>query len=104
MDEGLVGRRPVNSVPRYVSAAVDYSTPWADGLSLDLRYENYGKRPADRLNRFYIPARHVVSVGGRYRFKIGDHPATLRAQIASLTNHYSPALFGEGFSSTSRVA
>lgn len=97
VDDGLVGRRPVDSVPRYVSAAIDYATPWVDGLSLDLRYENYGKRPADRLNRFYIPARHVVSVGGRYRFKIGGRPATLRAQIASLTNHYTPALTGEGF-------
>ncbi|MEO7655574.1 MAG: TonB-dependent receptor [Sphingomicrobium sp.] len=97
VDEGLVGRRPIDSVPRYASAAVDYATPWVDGLSLDLRYENYGRRPADRLNSFYIPARHVVSVGSRYRFKIGGKPTTLRAQIASLTNHYTPALTGEGF-------
>lgn len=97
VDEGLVGQRPVDSVPRYASAALDYATPWVKGMSLDLRYENYGRRPADRLNSFYIPARHVVSVGGRYRFTIGKRPATLRAQIASLTNHYSPALFGEGF-------
>jgi iron complex outermembrane receptor protein len=97
VDEGLVGAKPVDSVPRYASAAIDYATPWVKGLSLDLRYENYGKRPADRLNSFYIPARHVVSVGGRYRFKIAGRPTTLRAQIASLTNHYSPALFGEGF-------
>ena len=97
VDDGLVGKRPVDSVPRYASAAVEYAMPWVDGLSLDLRYENYGKRPADRLNTYYIPARHVVSVGSRYRFKIDGRPATLRAQIASLTNHYSPALFGEGF-------
>lgn len=97
VDEGLVGKRPVDAFPRYASVALDYSTPWVNGLSLDLRYENYGRRTADRLNTFYIPARHVVSVGGRYRFRIANRPATLRAQIASLTNHYSPALFGEGF-------
>ena len=38
-----------------------------------------------------------LRVGGRYRFSIAGRPATFRAQIASLTNHYSPALFGEGF-------
>jgi iron complex outermembrane receptor protein len=97
VDEGLVGQRPVDSVPRYASAALDYATPWVKGLSLDLRYENYGHRPADRLNTYYIPARHVVSVGGRYRFTLAGRPASLRAQVASLTNHYSPALFGEGF-------
>ena len=58
--------------------------------------------PADRLNRFYIPARHVVSVGGRYRFRIGDAPATLRAQIASITNHFCGRCLARDSSSMSR--
>jgi iron complex outermembrane receptor protein len=97
VEAGLVGRRPIDSYKRYVSAGVEYNVPWIDGLSFDLRFENYGDRTADRKNTFVIPARNVVSVGARYRFEIHDAPSTLRLQWASLTNDYARGLFGEGF-------
>jgi iron complex outermembrane receptor protein len=97
VDQGLVGRRPVDSFGRYGSAGVEYSPTTLEGLSFDIRYENYSSRVADRRNSFVIPGRHVLSVGGRYRFKLGDAPATLRVQVASITNHFTWAVFGEGF-------
>lgn len=95
--QGLVGPRPVDSFHRYASAGVEYGPRWLPGVSFDLRYENYGSRVADRRNTFLIPGRHVLSLGGRYRFHIGRAASTLRVQAASITNDFAWTSFGEGF-------
>jgi hypothetical protein len=44
-----------------------------------------------------IPARNVLSLGGRYNFHIGNAPTTLRIQAASITNDFAWTVYGEGF-------
>jgi iron complex outermembrane receptor protein len=94
---GLIGRRPVGSIGRTVTGAVNWNVPWLDGLSFDLAYEGSSDRTADRANSFVIPARYVASLGGRYRFDLFDKPATFRAQLASVNNAYGYSNIGEGF-------
>jgi iron complex outermembrane receptor protein len=45
----------------------------------------------------FIPARHVASLGGRYRFDLFGKPATFRAQLASVTDVYGYGNIGEGY-------
>lgn len=97
VDQGIVGRRPIGTFVRYTNGAVDYRLPWVEGLSLDVSYESTSARVADRMNSFFIPARYVVNFGARYRFKIGDAPATLRAQLANATDIFGWVNAGEGF-------
>jgi iron complex outermembrane receptor protein len=94
---GLIGRRPVGSIGRTVTGAVNWNVPWLNGLSFDLAYEGSSDRIADRANSFVIPARYVASLGGRYRFDLFDKPATFRAQLASVNNAYGYSNIGEGF-------
>ncbi len=94
---GLIGRRPVGSIGRVVTGAVNWNVPWVEGLSLDLAYESSSDRIANRANTFEIPARYVASLGGRYRFDLFEKPATFRAQLASVNNPYGWNNIGEGF-------
>jgi iron complex outermembrane receptor protein len=96
VDRGLVGKRPVNATGRFSSAAIEYRTPWVEGLSFDLAYESTSKRTANRQNTVFVPARYVISPGMRYRFTIDGTPASIRAQIASINNVYGYNIFGEG--------
>ena len=97
VDLGLIGPRPVGSVGRTITGAVNWNVPWIDGLSLDVAYEGTSDRTANAANTLIIPARYVVSPGGRYRFDILDKPATFRAQLASANNVYGFNNLGEGF-------
>ncbi|HEX8216247.1 MAG TPA: TonB-dependent receptor, partial [Allosphingosinicella sp.] len=97
VDLGLIGRRPIGSVGRTVTGGLNWNLPWVEGLSLDLSYEGSADRIADRANSFVIPARYILSLGGRYRFDLAGMPATFRAQAASLNNAYGFGNIGEGF-------
>jgi iron complex outermembrane recepter protein len=97
VDLGLIGPRPVGSIGRTVTGALNWNLPWLQGLSLDLAYENTSDRVANAANTFVIPARYVYSLGGRYRFDLLDNPATFRAQMATVNNSYGFNNIGEGF-------
>ena len=97
VDLGLIGRRPVGSIGRTVTGAVNWTVPWIEGLSLDANYESSSDRIANLANTFVIPARYVASLGGRYRFDLLDKPATFRAQFASVNNVYGYNNLGQGF-------
>jgi iron complex outermembrane receptor protein len=94
---GLIGRKPLGSIGRNVNGAINWDLPWVKGLSLDLAYESTTDRIANSANTFVIPARYAAALGGRYRFKLADKPATLRAQLSSFNNAYGHNNFGEGF-------
>ena len=96
VDLGLIGPRPVGSIGRTVNGALNWNLPWAEGLSLDLAYENASDRVTSQ-ESLTIPARYVVSLGGRYRFDLVDKPATLRAQLASVNNGYGYNNLGQGY-------
>jgi len=97
VDLGLIGRRPIGSVGRTITGALNWNLPWVEGFSLDLTYEGTSDRVADRANSFVIPPRYVLSPGVRYRFDLFDRPATLRAQVSSINNAYGFSNLGEGF-------
>ena len=97
VDLGLIGRRPVGSIGRTITGALNWNLPWVEGLSVDLAYESASERVANAANTFAIPARYGYSLGGRYRFGLFGKPATLRAQLASVNNDYGYLVFGEGF-------
>jgi iron complex outermembrane recepter protein len=97
VDLGLIGRRPLASVGRTVTAAVNWNLPWVKGLSLDLAYEGTSGRVARAANDLVIPARYALALGGRYRFDLLDKPATFRAQWASVNDAYGFNNVSEGF-------
>jgi len=97
VDLGLIGRRPVGSIGRTVTGAVNWNLPWIEGLSLDLAYESASDRIANAANTFVVPARYVAALGGRYRFDLIDKPATFRAQLASVNDVFGYNNLGEGF-------
>ena len=97
VDLGLIGRRPVGSIGRTVTGALNWNLPWIEGLSLDLAYESASDRIANAANTFVIPARYVAALGGRYRFDLIDKPATFRAQLASVNDVFGYNNLGEGF-------
>lgn len=97
VDLGLIGRRPVGSGARTMTGAVNWNLPWVEGLSVDLAYESTADRIANAANTFVIPARYVLSPGGRYRFDLFGKPASFRAQVASVNNAYGYNNLGEGF-------
>lgn len=97
VEQGLVGARPVGTFVRYTNAALDYRLPFLEGASIDLAYESTSDRVADRLNTFVIPARFVLALGGRYRFRLAGRPATLRAQLTNIFGSYGWNNVGEGF-------
>ncbi len=94
---GLIGPRPVGSIGRTVTGAVNWNVPWVDGLSFDLAYESSSDRIGNRANTLEIPARYVAALGGRYRFDLFAKPATFRAQLASANGVYGYSNLGEGF-------
>jgi iron complex outermembrane recepter protein len=97
VDLGLIGRRPVGSIGGTITGALNWDTPFVQGLSLDLTYERSSDRVANAMNSLVIPARYIAALGGRYRFKLFDWPATYRAQVASVNNVYGWGNIGEGF-------
>jgi iron complex outermembrane receptor protein len=97
VDLGLLGRRPLGSIGRTVTAAVNWNLPGVKGLSLDLAYEGTSDRIANAANTLVIPARYALALGGRYRFDLLDKPATFRAQVASVNDAYGFNNFSEGF-------
>jgi iron complex outermembrane recepter protein len=94
---GLIGRRPVGSIGRTITGALNWDLPWMEGLSVDLAYEGSSDRTANAANTLEIPARYVWSLGGRYRFNLFEKPATFRAQLASVNGPYGFNNLGEGF-------
>lgn len=91
---GRVGKRPVGLVARNVQLNLDWRPPVLDGLSLDLGVVDTSKRTARRDNLVNIPARTLVDFGGRYRFKLGDNPASFRVEISNLFDTYGYDLRG----------
>jgi iron complex outermembrane recepter protein len=92
---GLIGRRPVATIERYTIASLDYRFPNSP-FSVDAVMESTGDRIANQENTFVVPPRAVLALGGRYRFKIGDKSATLRAQVGNLFNNYGFGVGGGG--------
>jgi iron complex outermembrane receptor protein len=87
VDAGLIGEKPVGVAKSYSVASADY-TIRSTGVSLDAVIENISSEPANTRNTLNTPGRTVVHLGGRYRFKLLNKPATLRAQWSNVFDRY----------------
>lgn len=94
VESGQIGDKPVDQTDRHLRANVEYRPPRVPGLSLDLSVANFGDRPASSDGRSEIPGYTLIDIGARYRFKIGEVPATLRVQAANITDEFYWKLFG----------
>ncbi|AEG47850.1 TonB-dependent receptor [Sphingobium chlorophenolicum L-1] len=91
---GRVGEIPLNQPARVLRANVEWRPSFLPGFSIDGAIANFGRRAASRENTVFVPSYTLVDLGLRYRFKIGDAPATLRFQVANVTNTFSWNIVG----------
>jgi iron complex outermembrane recepter protein len=75
---GRIGKVPVGQTERLTIASADYRLPWLPSVSVDATVTSVDDRMASGDNRLAIPARSVLDLGARYRFKIGQAPTTVR--------------------------
>ena len=81
-----VGSAPVNQPRNIVQLSGDYRFPaWPRG-SIDVVVTHQGAVPVRLDDGADNPAQTLVNIGGRYRFNIAGHAATLRVQIQNVTN------------------
>lgn len=85
---GVIGRRPAGSTPLTLIASADYRLPMAKALSFDIGFERDGRRVVSVDNRVRLPARNLIDLGMRYRFKMLGKPAVLRVQAFNITNDF----------------
>lgn len=85
---GAIGRRPVGSGARSTIMSFDYTIPSLPRLSVDATVTSYSERIASRDNLLRIPARTVLDAGARFRFSLGNSPASLRLSIGNVFNTF----------------
>ncbi len=85
---GIVGKLPLGQPGRVVRGNLDWRPPALPGVSFDLAVANFSQRAASRDNVVMLPGYTLVDIGARYRFQLGGAPATLRLQLANVTNTY----------------
>jgi len=88
VDQGTIGEVPISTFPRVLTLNMQYGPASWMGISIDADIENGADHFADRLNTFKIPGATTLNIGGRYRFKLGESPATLRLRVQNVTNNY----------------
>lgn len=75
---GRIGKIPVGQTERLTILSADYRLPWLQSVSVDATVTSVDDRMASGDNRVAIPARSVLDLGARYRFRIGRAPTTVR--------------------------
>ncbi|UHQ23696.1 TonB-dependent receptor [Lysobacter sp. 5GHs7-4] len=92
--EGRVGERPIGQAERVLRTDLEYRPPALPGWSFDLAMSHYGERVASRDGINRVPAYSLADIGARYRFKLGNAPATLRLLVANVGDTYAWNLYG----------
>ncbi|WP_017666925.1 TonB-dependent receptor [Sandarakinorhabdus sp. AAP62] len=93
---GLIGERPVGAISQRVEFSADWRPPFAPGFSFDTRIAYRSSETATVSNSVAIPARTIVDLGGRYRFKLAGNNALLRVQVTNLFDVEGYDLRGAG--------
>lgn len=97
VDQGTIGEVPISASPRTLNLNVQYGPASWKGISVDADVENLSDHVADRRNTFDIAGATTLNVGGRYRFKVGESPASLRLRVENVTNAYDWHVHAEWF-------
>jgi iron complex outermembrane receptor protein len=90
---GRVGKKPVGQSDRMLRASIEYRPPLLPAWSVDVGVTNHGERVASSDNRLLLPSYTLIDVGARYRMRIGAVPATLRLQVANVTDEFAWQVF-----------
>jgi iron complex outermembrane recepter protein len=96
VESGAVGTRPVGQPERTFQVNLDWKPPRLRGFSFDLEVTHTSDMAATRDNVVELPARTLVDIGARYRFRISRAPATLRLAVANATDESGYDLRGSG--------
>jgi iron complex outermembrane recepter protein len=96
VNEGRIGKRPINSSPRLIRLNAEYSLPWFGGVSVDVGIDHDGERVASTSNALVLPARTIFRAGGRYRFQLNRLNAHFRILVDNIADHFSWALTSGG--------
>lgn len=91
---GVIADRPVGQPGRVLRADLEFRPARASAWSFDAALLNTGARPATRDGRVELPATTTLDLGLRYRFRAGAANATLRLQLANVTDQYVWNLYG----------
>ena len=92
--EGCIGDKPVGQAERLLRADLEYRPPLLQGWSFDAAVADMGERTASRDGSGVVPGHTTLDLGARYRFRLGRANATLRLQIANITDRYVWNLYG----------
>jgi len=96
VEAGVVGGKAVASIERRSIGSIDYRFPDSP-FSIDAVVEETAERVANVKNTVVVPPRAVLSLGGRYRFKMGKANAMLRGTVGNVFNNYGYGVGGSGF-------
>lgn len=85
----LIGSRPVGQVRRRSVLTLDWRTKAGKGpLSFDLSLESLSSRTGNAANTLSAPARSVVNLGARYRFKMNGADWLVRPVLLNAFDEY----------------
>ena len=85
---GRIKPRPVGSIARRSIANIDWRPGGRSDWSFDLAVESLSARTANAANSLSAPPREMLSLGTRYRFKLGALPTLVRVQVTNLFNDF----------------
>lgn len=85
---GIIGPKPVGQTSRLTIVSGEYELPWAKAFSVGATVTSVGARMASADNRLSIPARSVLDLSGRYRFKLAGAPASIVARLGNVFNNF----------------
>jgi iron complex outermembrane receptor protein len=93
---GRIGERPVGAIGQRFELSADWRPPFAAGLSFDARLAYRSSETATVSNSVAVPARTIIDLGGRYRFKLAGNNALLRVQLSNVFDVEGYDLRGAG--------
>ena len=80
------GKRVIGVPKHQLSMALDWDTPWVEGLSLDTRVLYTGSVKANSTNTLEAPAWTRLDIGARYLLDVQGKLVTLRARIDNVAD------------------
>lgn len=88
VQDGRIGDKPVGQSDRLLRADIEYRPPVLPGWSFDASIVDMGERTASRDGVAVLPGYTTLDLGARWRFRLGMANATLRVQLANVTDKY----------------
>ena len=89
VDQGKLGQVPIGRTPRALRLDLEYGPKTWAGFSVDMQVDNKSSRYSSADNLVRIPARTMLNLGTRYRFKVLDQSASLRLQVRNVMDTFA---------------